>query len=447
VAAGTWDAARQAFADQFEQDQSGFVYRRSQKGEAIRVSAEERQKFIDGFDRALSYGMFLMIAGVILIIGGMAVLSTLDGWDLPQGVIVTVMVATTIPYFAYYRWAWGAPSRALGGRTPIASERSRDEVRQLQFQRVTYGGLAAAAAGGLAIPLIGSSQQDVFSGWGRLWLAGGAALALFAGVQAFRKWRFEQDNPDLRPVQAASVPFFAKSFGEAAVEARAAKSKTSFWRYVPLALIVLGIAFIAYTAAGKRLAHEPLFWPALMVALGGWVLFTVAKGFTKGEIEPFARGFYNAFERETQPKRFWASMAWNTILGCMCLWGAFQMTAHPGTEDIQDRCYNEQGTYSSGDVTSACNQLLEDSSAAINARPDDATAYFNRGYAYEHRGDLQHAIADFSEVIRLRPNDSGAYYYRWAAYKDSGDDEQAAADLATMSRLDPKLAAEIRRGS
>jgi len=76
--------------------------------------------------------------------------------------------------------------------------------------------------------------------------------------------------------------------------------------------------------------------------------------------------------------------------------------------------------------------------------PDDADAYFNRGFAYERRGDLKHAIADFSEVIRLRPDHVGAYYLRWAAYTDLGDDVRAAADLAALDRIDPKVATTLR---
>jgi len=276
LASGTWDAARQAFAGQFEQDTSGFIYRRSQRGEAIRVTAEERQKFINGFDRQLWRATIVMISSMVLIIGGMIVVGTLKGWDLPEGVIVAGIVAACIPYFAYYRWAWGAPSRALQGRTPIARERNRDEVRQLTFQRMTYGNLAAAAAGGLVFALIGSRQQDVFSGWGRLWLAGGAALILFVGVQAFRKWRFDQDNPDLKPLQAALSP----TIGEPVHGAHAGESKRTLWRYAPLAVILLGLAFVAYTSTGKQLAKQPRLWPILMVGFGCWSLITVSRVFS-----------------------------------------------------------------------------------------------------------------------------------------------------------------------
>lgn len=113
---------------------------------------------------------------------------------------------------------------------------------------------------------------------------------------------------------------------------------------------------------------------------------------------------------------------------------------------LQKRCYNEEHHYSPEDERSACKQLLTRSSEAIQRQPNDANAYFNRGYAYEHFGDLHHAIQDFSQVIRISPERPDAYYYRWAAYKDSGDQHGAEMDFQTLSRLDPKLAAEIRSG-
>lgn len=113
-------------------------------------------------------------------------------------------------------------------------------------------------------------------------------------------------------------------------------------------------------------------------------------------------------------------------------------------QSVRTRCFNEKGSYPQSDVTSACRQLLVDSTVAIRAQPGDANAYFNRGFAYEHAGDLNHAIVDFSQVIRLSPGSSEAYYYRWAAYKDSGDEQRADADFAELSRLDPSFAAQLR---
>ena len=111
---------------------------------------------------------------------------------------------------------------------------------------------------------------------------------------------------------------------------------------------------------------------------------------------------------------------------------------------VRGRCFNEKGSYPQSDANLACKQLLEDSTLAIRNQPNDADAYFDRGFAYEHAGDLNHAIADFSQVIRLTPDRSQAYFFRWAAYKDLGDKEQADADFAKLDRLDPTFAAELR---
>lgn len=112
---------------------------------------------------------------------------------------------------------------------------------------------------------------------------------------------------------------------------------------------------------------------------------------------------------------------------------------------VRRRCFNEEGSYQQSDVTTACRQLLEDSTVAIRAEPNNADAYFNRGFAFEHAGELNRAIADFSAVIRLAPDRSQAYYYRWAAYKDSGNEQRADADLEKLDQLVPTFAAQLRR--
>lgn len=472
--ADSWDSSRQAFAEQFEQDGTSFIYRRSQKGEAIRVSAEERAKFVDAFHSELRRLNWIIYAGLTILLGGMIFFSLLKDFDLSQPAFFAGIALVMIPYFAYYRWAWAAPTRELAGRTPIAGERSPEEVRHLRFRRITYGQLASAAVVGFVIPLAGSSRQDVLSGWNRLWLVFGGGLVLLAAVQAFRKWRFDQEDS-----YRNSIPRSFNLVDEEPVEGSAPRTKRQLWRYLPLAVILFGFAFIGFTPAGKRLAQAPSFLPIVMIGIGTWALFSVARGFSKGEIEPFVRGFYNTYERETQPKRFWASMGWNGILGCICLWGAFELSAENANEKVEKTCYNETGAYSPSEARSACEKLIERLTAAITKdpadayayfqrgyayeqmeemrpaiadftqvirlTPDDANAYFNRGYAYEHLGDLQHTVADFSKIIRLKPDEPDAYYYRWAAYKDLGDDEHAAADLAVLDRLNPKLAASLRR--
>jgi tetratricopeptide (TPR) repeat protein len=202
--------------------------------------------------------------------------------------------------------------------------------------------------------------------------------------------------------------------------------------------------FIAFTDAGKQLMQRPSFWTIMMLGLATWSLVTVAWGLAKGRIEPFARGFDRTYERDTEPKRYWASMAWNAAFGGLFFWLALTTSLPTGGQPLQLRCYNAGGAYSVSEVASACDSLLAESNARIRAHPDDARAYFNRGFVYEHQGKLQDAIADFSEVIRLRPDDPGAYYYRRAAYIDLGDSEHANSDLATLKRLSPQAAASLQ---
>jgi hypothetical protein len=190
----SWARIRRLFADQFEPDGDGFIYRRSQKGEAIRVTSAEHQGFIDQFNRQVRYANWSIYIGVFLALGAAVLVSVLSRSDSADPVIYFCIALGTVPYFILYYRAWAAPARELEGRMPIAGALSTEEVRRLTFGRISYGKLAAVAAGGIVLPFFGSNRHDVFSGWNRLWLVLGAALVLLAAVQAFRKWRFEAED-------------------------------------------------------------------------------------------------------------------------------------------------------------------------------------------------------------------------------------------------------------
>lgn len=69
-------------------------------------------------------------------------------------------------------------------------------MRAIFFRRTSYTQLALAAATGVFIVASRATVENVFSGWHRLWLVLGAGLILLAGVQAFRKRRFEREHPE-----------------------------------------------------------------------------------------------------------------------------------------------------------------------------------------------------------------------------------------------------------
>lgn len=420
-----WTTVRKAFADQFEQYGSGQVYRRSQKGRAISVTAEERRKFTEEFDRRLRRANWILYMGLTLALGGVIGFSLFRGSDVSQAAIFVAIGIVMIPYFAYYQWAWGAPARELARRIPVAGERTPEEVRQFYFQRITYGQLATAAFAGLVIPFISSSGQEIFSGWNRLWFVLGGALVVFAAVQAFRKWRSEQADS-----RSLVIPNSINSGGATSVPDEARSLGKGLWRYVPLALLLLAFAFLTFTAAGKELARQPSFWSVLMVGVASWCAFTVARGFGTGQIEPLMRGFYNSYDRQTQPKRFWLSMAWNTLFACLCIWIAIGSYRQGVAERLENQCYERVGVHSAREVLSAC-------SALVASEPNNMDAYFYRGLMFLEIMKLESAIADFSRAHELDQESPWPLANRGLSYAWNKDDERAQRDFRAVQSIDP----------
>ena len=69
--------------------------------------------------------------------------------------------------------------------------------------------------------------------------------------------------------------------------------------------------------------------------------------------------------------------------------------------------------------------------------PADAVAYFDRGLAWESKGDYDKAVADYNEALRLNPDFAGAYNNRGVAYFYKEDYRHARADWEQALRLDP----------
>ncbi len=87
-----------------------------------------------------------------------------------------------------------------------------------------------------------------------------------------------------------------------------------------------------------------------------------------------------------------------------------------------------------------CEQAIENLTAAIRLCPALDQAYFARACAYQHRGNLELAVADCTEVIRLNPEGVTAYRLRGEIYEKSGKWANAERDLAKAKGL------EARRG-
>ena len=82
-------------------------------------------------------------------------------------------------------------------------------------------------------------------------------------------------------------------------------------------------------------------------------------------------------------------------------------------------------------------EALADCDKAIRLNPDDAAAYFSRGFAKVALGRHEEALGDYDEAIRLNPDFAEAYFDRGAAKRALGRRKEGAADLLEAMDLNP----------
>src|SRR5262245_56508978 len=109
------------------------------------------------------------------------------------------------------------------------------------------------------------------------------------------------------------------------------------------------------------------------------------------------------------------------ITGCT---NAIQSGKYSG-KDLSWAYFNRGNAY---DDKGNHDRALADYSEAIRLDPKDAKVYYNRGLTYFDKGDYDRAIADHSDAIRLNPKDPQVYYNRGNAYRTKGDYDRAIAD-------------------
>jgi tetratricopeptide (TPR) repeat protein len=74
-------------------------------------------------------------------------------------------------------------------------------------------------------------------------------------------------------------------------------------------------------------------------------------------------------------------------------------------------------------------------SAIIQRDAKHAMAHYKRGVAYQFKGELDRAIADYNNAIELRPRSARAYESRGSAYASKGVYTNAVADVTKASEL------------
>jgi O-antigen/teichoic acid export membrane protein len=187
-----FDRIRQLFADQFEHDGREFLYRKNQKGPAIRVSEQERDTFVAAYNRRLKYAFWAIIPATIVLILLLAWL--FPDVDSAAGIIAiwVGLVAILLPFVVVHRLAWHAPSRELQRRTPESDALTKEEARKLAFSKITYGQLIFVALFGVGLIWKMSGEAGLFHGWGAVWSLFGGGLISLACVQAVRKWHHDR---------------------------------------------------------------------------------------------------------------------------------------------------------------------------------------------------------------------------------------------------------------
>nr|WP_281721915.1 tetratricopeptide repeat protein [Nitrosomonas nitrosa] len=127
------------------------------------------------------------------------------------------------------------------------------------------------------------------------------------------------------------------------------------------------------------------------------------------------------------------------IYGALALaLSAFAQGADAQTLDQQwAYCENRGDAYALDLQIGGCTGIIQ---SGQETQENLAIAFYNRGIAYNRQGDRARAIADYDQSIRLNPQFASAYRNRGLAYQNSAPPnyQQAIADANSAERLAPQ---------
>jgi len=199
--------------------------------------------------------------------------------------------------------------------------------------------------------------------------------------------------------------------------------------------ILIGLAALAvfiFTPVAADFAQSPSFMPVLAISFGGFALWSAVKSLMTGSVEPMVRGASWHFERAEQPKRFWASLGWNVLLGGLMIVFGAQMLVDAPVQALRDRCHDWKNEHTPQEEIAACDRLLTSQVA-----DDRSGVIASRGSAYYRAGDYRRAGADYAAAIRLDPRNGSSRYNLGLVHEQLGDRWQAIKDYSAAIRIDP----------
>lgn len=94
-----------------------------------------------------------------------------------------------------------------------------------------------------------------------------------------------------------------------------------------------------------------------------------------------------------------------------------------------------------------CTRIIEDADEGKTMR---GVAYVVRGLAWQKKGDLDRALADYTAAIKINPKDALAYNNRGMLWRERGDSNRAIADFTAAIAINPLPRSDeayLRRGN
>lgn len=184
------ERVKQAFAAQFTPDRDGHIYRRGQRGPGVRVTATERDNFIETFNRGIIRLAWSMVLAATLLLGSLALFSIELPWPLSgheEGVAIALLLAS---FMLVWWWIRNAPVRALDRRATIDQGLPGADYRRAMLVQMPWSIPVIAALFQVALiarvavfePDPFGSQQWSYYAVATVGLAGMALIAWF-------KWR------------------------------------------------------------------------------------------------------------------------------------------------------------------------------------------------------------------------------------------------------------------